>query len=41
MENKTILEKYGCYTFNDSEMKKRVSEETYKLFHESLDVRWG
>ena len=37
MENKTILEKYGCYTFNDSEMKKRVSEETYKLFHESLD----
>lgn len=37
MENKTILEKYGSYTFNDLEMKNRVSEKTYKLFHESLE----
>ena len=35
MEN--LLENYGCYTFNDEEMKKRVSEEVYQTFHKSLD----
>ena len=35
MEN--LLENYGCYTFNDAEMKKRVSKEVYQTFHKSLD----
>ena len=36
MENIKLLEQFGCYTFNDEEMKKRLPEEVYKLFHESL-----
>lgn len=32
-----ILENFGCYTFNDQEMKNRVPEKTYKLFHEALE----
>ena len=35
MEN--LLENYGCYTFNDEEMKKRVTKEVYQTFHKSLD----
>ena len=37
MENNKLLEQFGCYTFNDNEMKKRLPEEVYKQFHESLD----
>ena len=35
-ENK-IIENYGCYTFNDSVLKERVSEEIYNLFHQALN----
>ncbi len=31
-----IIEEYGSYTFNDQEMKKRIPENTYNAFHESL-----
>ena len=37
MEDNKILEQFGCYTFNDIEMKKRLPEDVYNLFHESLD----
>ena len=37
MKNNKILEQFGCYTFNDIEMKKRLPEDVYNLFHESLD----
>ena len=37
MENNKLLEQFGCYTFNDNEMKKRLPEEVYNQFHESLD----
>ena len=37
MRQCNILENYGCYTFNDHEMKKRIPEETYNKFHETLE----
>ena len=37
MENIKLLEQFGCYTFNDNEMKKRLPEVVYKQFHESLN----
>ena len=37
MEGSNILENYGCYTFNDQEMKKRVPEKTYYSFHNILE----
>ena len=37
MEKINLLEQFGCYTFNDNEMKKRLPEEVYKQFHESLN----
>ena len=37
MNTDKLLEQYGCYTFNDNEMKKRLSEDVYKSFHESLE----
>ena len=37
MEINKLLEQFGCYTFNDNEMKKRLPEEVYKQFHESLN----
>lgn len=35
-ENK-ILDNYGCYTFNDIELKSRISESTYKKFHKAIE----
>jgi len=37
MENNKLLEQFGCYTFNDNEMKKRLPEDVYMQFHESLN----
>ncbi len=36
MSNNNILAQYGCYTFDDKEMKSRISEEDYTIFHQSL-----
>ena len=32
-----LLEEYGCYTFSDEVMKKRLPIEIYKAFHDSLE----
>lgn len=37
--NNRIIDNFGCNTFNDDVMKERVSEETYKSFHVSLDSK--
>lgn len=37
--NNKIIDNFGCNTFNDDVMKERVSEETYKSFHVSLDSK--
>ena len=36
MEMNELLEKYGCYTFDDDVMKSRIPRSAYKAFHESL-----
>ena len=36
MDTKYLLDNYGIYTFNDEELKKEVTEEVYKTFHEAL-----
>ena len=37
MDMNKLLEKYGCYTFNDEVMKERLPRQTYIAFHEALD----
>ena len=37
--NNKIIDNFGCNTFNDDVMKERVSDETYKSFHVSLDSK--
>ena len=37
MDMNKLLEKYGCYTFNDGVMKERLPRQTYIAFHEALD----
>lgn len=37
MNANDLLDKYGCYTFNDTLMKERLSEEVYNAFCESLE----
>ncbi len=37
MSNLKILENYGSYTFNDTEMKKRIPEQVYNDFHKALE----
>ena len=34
MDKINLLEQFGCYTFNDNEMKKRLPEDVYNLFHQ-------
>lgn len=32
-----LIEKFGCYTFNDEQMKKYLPEKTYLEFYQSLE----
>ncbi|MGN1343903.1 MAG: glutamine synthetase III [Traorella sp.] len=36
MDDKNILDSFGCYTFNDEVMRNRLPNSTYREFHESL-----
>ena len=38
MNTNKLLEQFGCYTFNDNEMKKRVPANVYNVFKKSLET---